>query len=30
MWTDYLTFDELPKSIDPPAGWNQNTNEPPW
>jgi acyl-homoserine-lactone acylase len=30
MWTDYLTFDELPKSIDPVSGWNQNTNEPPW
>jgi acyl-homoserine-lactone acylase len=30
MWTDYLSFDELPKSIDPPAGWNQNANEPPW
>ena len=30
MWTDYLSFDELPKSIDPASGWNQNTNEPPW
>lgn len=30
MWTDYLTFDELPKSIDPPAGFNHNANEPPW
>ena len=30
LWTGYLTFDELPKSIDPPSGWNQNTNEPPW
>ena len=30
MWDDYLTFDELPKSIDPASGWNQNTNEPPW
>ncbi|HYA18807.1 MAG TPA: penicillin acylase family protein [Bryobacteraceae bacterium] len=30
MWDDYLTYDELPKSIDPKAGWNQNTNEPPW
>jgi acyl-homoserine-lactone acylase len=30
MWSDYLTFDELPKSIDPPAGWNHNANEPPW
>jgi acyl-homoserine-lactone acylase len=30
MWSDYLSFDELPKSIDPPSGWQQNTNEPPW
>jgi acyl-homoserine-lactone acylase len=30
MWTDYLTFDELPKSIDPKSGFNQNANEPPW
>jgi acyl-homoserine-lactone acylase len=30
LWTDYLSFDELPKSIDPASGWHQNTNEPPW
>jgi acyl-homoserine-lactone acylase len=30
LWTEYLSFDELPKSIDPPSGFNQNTNEPPW
>ncbi len=30
MWNDYLSFDELPQSIDPVSGWNQNTNEPPW
>ncbi|HWE48174.1 MAG TPA: penicillin acylase family protein [Bryobacteraceae bacterium] len=30
LWHDYLTFDELPKSLDPASGWNQNTNEPPW
>jgi acyl-homoserine-lactone acylase len=30
LWDSYLSFDELPKSIDPPAGFNQNTNEPPW
>jgi acyl-homoserine-lactone acylase len=30
LWTDYLTYDELPRSIDPPSGFNQNTNEPPW
>ncbi len=30
MWTDYLSLDELPASLDPASGWNQNTNEPPW
>lgn len=30
LWKDYLTFDELPKSIDPPSGWHQNANDPPW
>ncbi len=30
MWTDYLSFDELPKVIDPAVGWTQNTNQPPW
>ena len=30
LWTDYLTFEELPKSTDPAAGFNQNANEPPW
>jgi acyl-homoserine-lactone acylase len=30
LWTDYLTFDELPKSLDPQSGFNQNANEPPW
>ncbi len=30
LWTDYLSFDELPKSVDPPSGWHQNANEPPW
>ncbi len=30
MWTSYHTFEELPKSIDPKAGFNQNANEPPW
>jgi len=30
MWNDYLNFDELPKSIDPASGFNQNANEPPW
>jgi acyl-homoserine-lactone acylase len=30
LWTGYHPFDDLPKSIDPPSGFNQNTNEPPW
>jgi acyl-homoserine-lactone acylase len=30
MWTDYLSFEELPNSLDPPSGFNQNVNEPPW
>ena len=30
LWTDYLSFDELPKSVDPPSGFHQNANEPPW
>lgn len=30
LWTAYHTFDELPKSLDPPSGFNQNANEPPW
>ena len=30
MWTDYLTFEELPKVIDPESGWTQNANQPPW
>jgi acyl-homoserine-lactone acylase len=27
---DYLTYDELPKQIDPASGYVQNSNEPPW
>ncbi len=30
LWTGYHSYDELPKTIDPPAGWLQNTNDPPW
>ena len=30
MWTGYLSFDELPKSLDPASGFTQNVNEPPW
>jgi TonB family protein len=30
LWHDYLTYEELPKAIDPPTGYVQNTNDPPW
>ncbi len=30
LWTEYHTYEELPKVIDPPAGYVQNTNDPPW
>ena len=30
LWTDYLSYAELPKAIDPPGGTVQNSNEPPW
>lgn len=29
-WTEYHSYDELPKSIDPPSGFVQNCNESPW
>ena len=30
LWTKVHTYDELPKVIDPPSGFVQNTNDPPW
>jgi acyl-homoserine-lactone acylase len=30
LWTDYLTFEELPKSVDPASAFHQNANEGPW
>ncbi len=30
LWKSYLTYDELPKVIDPPNGYVANTNDPPW
>jgi acyl-homoserine-lactone acylase len=30
LWTDYLSYAELPKVIDPPGGTVQNSNDPPW
>jgi acyl-homoserine-lactone acylase len=30
LWTATHAYDELPKVIDPPQGWVQNANDPPW
>lgn len=30
LWDKTHSFDELPKVIDPPSGFVQNTNDPPW
>ena len=30
LWTDYLKLEELPQSLDPKSGFNQNANEQPW
>lgn len=30
LWTGYLGYDELPRVLDPPSGWLQNANDPPW
>ena len=30
LWHGYLSYDELPKVIDPPNGFVHNTNDPPW
>jgi acyl-homoserine-lactone acylase len=30
LWTDIHPYEDLPKLIDPPSGWVQNTNNPPW
>ena len=30
LWHDYLSYQELPKVIDPPGGTVENSNDPPW
>lgn len=30
LWTDILSYDDLPKVTDPPTGFVQNANDPPW
>ena len=30
LWTDVHNYDDLPKVFDPPSGYVQNANDPPW
>lgn len=30
LWTTTRTYAELPRVVDPPSGWLQNANDPPW
>ncbi len=30
LWTDTHPVEELPRVLDPPSGWLQNANDPPW
>jgi acyl-homoserine-lactone acylase len=30
LWTATHTYADLPRVVDPPAGWVQNANDPPW
>jgi acyl-homoserine-lactone acylase len=30
LWTETLPFEALPRATDPPTGWLQNCNDPPW
>ena len=30
LWTECHDYDELPRLVDPPGGWLQNANDPPW
>jgi acyl-homoserine-lactone acylase len=30
LWTETLAYQQLPHVLDPPTGWLQNANDPPW
>jgi acyl-homoserine-lactone acylase len=30
LWTETLPYNDLPRVVDPPNGWVQNANDPPW
>jgi acyl-homoserine-lactone acylase len=30
LWTETHPYEDLPRVVDPPSGWVQNANDPPW
>lgn len=30
LWTETHPYEDLPRTVDPPSGWLQNANDPPW
>ena len=30
LWTEYHSYQDLPRLLNPPSGWLQNANDPPW
>ena len=30
LWTKFHPYEDLPRVLDPPSGWLQNANDPPW
>jgi len=30
LWNSLHSFNDMPKTVDPPSGWVQNANDPPW
>jgi acyl-homoserine-lactone acylase len=30
LWSRYHAYEDLPRVLNPPSGWLQNTNDPPW
>lgn len=30
LWTELHPFEDMPRIVDPPSGWLQNANDPPW
>lgn len=30
LWREFHNYEDLPRLVDPPSGWLQNANDPPW